>query len=161
MTPRYGRAPRGHRVVGVVPRNHGPNVTLVAAMSPQGITAALTMPGAADGEVFALFVRDILAPTLRPGQIVIWDNLSVHKSLVARHLIEARGCQVRFLPAYSPDFSPIEHAFSKLKISLRQANARSHAALDQALTAALATITPHDARAWFRHCGYALSEQLL
>ena len=144
LTPRYGRAPRGQRVVGVVPRNHGPNVTLFA-----------------DGEVWPLFARQILVPSLRPGQIVIWDNLGVHKNQQVRQLIEDRGCQVRFLPPYSPDFSPIEQAFGKLKTALRQANARTRPALEDAIAAGLATITPHAAAAWFRHCGYRPSEQLL
>jgi transposase len=161
MTPRYGRAPRGQRVVGVVPRNHGPNVTLLAAMSHAGITAAMTMTGATDGAVFALFVGQILVPSLQPGQIVIWDNLSVHRNQKLRRSIEAAGCHLRFLPAYSPDFSPIEHAFSKLKTALRQAGARDRAALEDAITAGLATITAEDAVGWFGHCGYAMSEQLL
>lgn len=161
LTPRYGRAPRGQRVVGVVPRNHGPNVTLFAAMGVAGITAAMTMTGPADGEVWPLFARQILVPSLRPGQIVIWDNLGVHKNQQVRQLIEDRGCQVRFLPPYSPDFSPIEQAFGKLKTALRQANARTRPALEDAIAAGLATITPHAAAAWFRHCGYRPSEQLL
>jgi transposase len=147
--------------VGVVPRNHGPNVTLLAAMSSAGITAAMTMTGATDGEVWALFVRRILVPSLRPGQIVLCDQLNVHKNLALRHLIEAQGCQVRFLPGYSPDFSPIEHAFSKLKTHLRRTGARSRPALEEAIADGLRTITAHDAHAWFRHCGYALPEQLL
>lgn len=161
MTPRYGRAPRGQRVVGVVPRNHGPNVTVLAAMSREGVTAAMSMTGANDGAVWVLFVRQILVPTLRPGQIVLWDNLPVHKNQSVRQLIEACGCQVRFLPPYSPDFSPIEQAFSKLKTALRQAGARTRPALEEAIAAGLATITPRDAQAWFRHCGYHLPEQLL
>lgn len=92
MTPRYGRAPRGQRAVGTAPRNHGPNVTLLAVMSGTGITAAMTMTGATDGAVFALFVDQILVPTLRPGQVVIWDNLSVHKHHRLRRSIEAAGC---------------------------------------------------------------------
>lgn len=147
--------------MGVVPRNHGPNVTLVAAMSAAGITAAMTMTGAADGEVWALFVRRILVPSLRPGQIVLCDRLRVHRNQAVRQLIEAAGCQVRFLPSYSPDFSPIEHAFSKLKTALRHANARTRPALEAAIAAGLATISAQDACAWFRHCGYALPEQLL
>jgi transposase len=161
LTPRYGCAPRGQRVVGSVPRHHGPNVTLVAAMSHAGITAAMTMSGAADGEVWTLFVRQILLPSLRPGQIVLCDNLSVHKKLAVRQLIEAVGCQVCFLPPYSPDFSPIEHAFSKLKTPLRQANARTRPALEAAIADGLQTITSRDAQAWFHHCGYTRSEQLL
>jgi transposase len=160
MTPRYGRALRGQRVVGVVPRNHGPNVTLLAAMSRAGITAAMTMTGATDGAVFALFVDQILVPSLQPGQVVIWDNLSVQRNQTLRRRIEAAGCLLRFLPAYSPDFSPIEHAFSKLKTALRQAGARDRAALEDAIAAGLATITAEDAAGWFGHCGSAMSEQL-
>ena len=158
MTPQYGRAPRGQRVVGYVPRNHGPNVTLLAAMSAQGITAAMSMTGATDHAVWALFVRQLLVPSLRPGQIVLCDNLAVHKNQQLRQLIAAQGCQVRFLPPYSPDFAPIEHAFSKLKTTLRQAGARTRPALEDAIAAGLATITAHDAQAWFRHCGYTLPE---
>jgi hypothetical protein len=161
MTPRYGRAPRGQRVVGVVPRNHGPNVTVLAAMGREGITAAMTMTGATDGAVLALCVGRILVPSLRPGQTVIWDNLSVHKNRDIRKAIAAAGCQLRFLPAYSPDFSPIEHAFSQLKTSLRQAGARTREDLEAAIATGLATITAPDAQAWFRHCGYALPEQRL
>lgn len=161
LTPRYGRAPRGERVVGVVPRNHGPNVTVVAALGVAGITAAMTMTGPADGEVWELFVDQILVPSLRPGQIVLCDQVSVHKNAACRHLIEARGCQLRLLPAYSPDFAPVEQAFGKLKTSLRQAGARTRAELEEAIAAGLATITAHDAQAWFRHCGYAVPEQLL
>lgn len=161
MTPRYGRAPRGRRVVGAAPRNHGPNVTLLAAMGPAGITAAMTMTGAVDGAVLDLFVARILVPSLRPGQTVVWDNLSVHKNRQVRGRIEAAGCQVRFLPPYSPDYSPIEPAFGKLKTALRRAGARDRPALEDAIAAGLAAITAHDAQAWFRHCGYALPEQLL
>jgi len=161
MTPRYGRAPRGQRVVGVVPRNHGPNVTLLAAMSAEGITAAMTMTGATDRDVWPLFVRQVLLPTLRPGQVVLCDNLAVHKNVAICQLIEAQGCQVRFLPPYSPDFSPIEQAFSKLKTALRQTGARTRPALEDAIAAGLHTITAHDAQAWFRHCGYPLPEQLV
>jgi len=161
MTPRYGRAPRGQRVVGAAPRNHGPNTSLLAAMTPAGVTAALTVEGAVDRAVFDAFVAEVLVPTLTPGQIVIWDNLSVHKSARAQELIEAAGCQVCFLPPYSPDFAPIEQAFSKLKTFLRRAQARTRTALDEAITAGLATITAVDARAWFVHCGYRLAGQPL
>jgi len=161
MTPRSGRAPRGERVVGIVPRNHGPNVTLLAAMSRAGITAAMTMTGANDGEVWSLVVRAILLPSLRPGQIVLWDTLPVHKNQTVRQLIAAHGCQVRFLPPYAPDCSPIAQACSKLKTSLRQAGARTRPDLEEAIAAGLATITPRDATAWFRSCGYAQPEQLV
>lgn len=161
MTPRYGRAPRGQRVVGRAPRNHGPNTTLVAAMSQAGITAAMTLEGAADRDAFDVFVERVLVPTLHAGEVVIWDNLSVHKSAVAQRLIEAAGCQIRFLPPYSPDFAPIELAFSKLKTFLRRVGARDRAALDDAIAAALRTITAADARGWFAHCGYTEGGQAL
>jgi transposase len=161
MTPRTGRAPRGERVVGSVPRNHGPNTTLIAAMSPAGITAAMTLEGAMDRRAFEVFVEHILVPSLQPGQIVVWDNLSVHKSARAQQRIEAAGCQVRFLPPYSPDFAPIELAFSKLKTYLRRVGARTRDALDAAITAGLGTLTTVDARHWFTHCGYTTSDQLL
>jgi len=105
-------------VVGVVPRNHGPTVTLLAAMSHAGITAAMTMTGATDGVVFALFVGQILVPSRQPGQGVIWDNLSVQRNQTLRRSIEAAGGHLRFLPASSPDFSPIEHAFRKRTTAL-------------------------------------------
>lgn len=161
MTPRYGRAPQGQRVVGLAPRNHGPNTSLIAAMTPNGMTATLTVEGAVDRAVFDVFVASILVPTLTPGQIVIWDNLSVHKSARAQTLIEAAKCQVCFLPPYSPDFAPIEQAFSKLKTFLRRAQARTRTTLDEAITAGLATITAQNARAWFVHCGYHLDGQPL
>ncbi len=145
MTPRYGRAPRGERVVGTVPRNHGPNTTLVAAMSAAGLTAAMTLDGALDRDAFDVFVEHILVPSLAPGQIVIWDNLSVHKSALAQRLIEARGCEVRFLPPYSPDVAPIELAFSKLKTALRRTGARTRDPLEAAIAAGLAPITAADA----------------
>src|SRR5262245_50018693 len=157
MTPRDGRAPRGQRVSGSVPRHHCPNVTLLAAMTTTGYTAAMTMTGATDHLVWALFVRQILVPTLHPGQIVLGDNLAVHKHQDIRQLIEAAGCQVRFLPPYSPDCSPIEHALSTRKTALRQAGARTRSDLEDAIAAGLATITAADAQAWFHHCGYALS----
>ncbi len=161
MTPRYGRAPRGQRVVGTAPRNHGPNTTLIAAMSRDGITAAMTVEGAMARDACEVFVEHVLVPALTPGQTVIWDNLSVHKSVTAQQLITAAGCQVVFLPPYSPDFAPIEQAFSKLKTVLRRTQARTRAALDEAITAGLATITAADARAWFTHCGYHRNGQAL
>jgi transposase len=124
MTPRYGRAPRGERVVGTAPRNHGKNTTLVAALSLDGISAAMTVEGAMDRLAFDVFVERILAPSLTPGQVVVWDNLSVHKSDDAWQAIAARGCHLLWLPPYSPDFAPIEQALSKLKTALRRAAAR-------------------------------------
>jgi transposase len=161
MTRRYGRAPRGQRVVGHVPRNHGPNVTLVAALDQAGLLGELTITGALDRLAFEAYVTRILVPRLWPGDIVICDNLSAHKSKRARIWIEATGARLLFLPPYSPDFNPIELAFSKLKAALRGAGARTRAELDQAITAALGTITGQDAKAWFAHCGYAEARQLI
>ncbi len=154
MTPRYARAPRGQRAHGRVPAQRGTNLTLVAALSLEGIAAAMTLSGALDGAACAACTRELLGPALRPGQLVIWDNVRPHQGEAVRALIEARGCRVLFLPAYSPDFHPIEEAFSKLKECLRRAEARTREALEAAITAALAAITAADARGWFTHCGY-------
>jgi transposase len=161
MTPRRARAPRGQRAYGAVPRNWGDNLTLVAALGVGGLGPAMTLPGALDGPAFAAYVREFLAPALVPGQTVVLDNLAVHKGPAIRRLIEARGCRVLFLPAYSPDFAPIEHAFGKVKEALRRAGPRSRDALEAAITAALDAITAQDAAAWFRHCGYHPPGQFL
>jgi transposase len=154
MTPRTSRAPRGERAYGAAPRNHGKNTTLIAALSTQGIGAAMTLEGAADAEAFVAYVTDCLVPTLLPGQIVIMDNLSVHKDDRVRPLIEQAKCRLMYLPAYSPDFTPIEQAFSKIKAFLRRVEARTREALEGAIGAALATVTPTDAAGWFTACGY-------
>ena len=154
MTPRRARAPRGQRAYGAAPRNRGGNTTLIAALSRAGLGPAMTLPGAADRAAFVAYVRELLAPALVAGQTVVLDNLAVHKGAAIRRLIEARGCRLLFLPPYSPDFAPIEHAFGKIKEALRRAGARTRPALEAAIAAALDTITPQDAAAWFRHCGY-------
>jgi transposase len=158
MTPRYARAPRGQRVRGTVPRNHGQNTTLLAALTATGTGPTLALDGAVDGAAFAAYLREVLAPTLRPGQVVVLDNLSAHRGDAARAIVEARGCRLLFLPAYSPDFSPIELAFAKLKEALRRAGARTKDALLDALASALDTITAQDARGWFAACGFPLPE---
>jgi transposase len=156
LTPTYGRAPRGQRVVGRVPHRRWEAVTLVATLTPDGFGPSFPFPGALDRRIFAAFVERFLVPALRPGQTVVLDNLSVHKSARARQLIEAAGCRVVFLPTYSPDFNPIEQAFSKLKHRLRRANARSTAAILEATSAAFPTITAADARGFYRAAGYNL-----
>ncbi len=161
MTRRRGRPPRGERVVGAAPRNHGPNVSLLAALTPDGIGAAMVVEGAVDGAALVAYLREVLVPTLRPGQVVVWDNLAVHKDARARALVEAAGCRLLFLPAYSPDFNPIEFAFAKLKQALRRSAARTYDALVAAIGAALGTITAADARACFADCGFPLTGQLL
>lgn len=154
LTPLYARAPRGQRAFGSVPRNRGNNTTLIAGLSLTGIQAPLILEGAVDTDVFERYVAEILAPTLSPGSVVVLDNLSVHTSARARQAIEARGCQMLFLPAYSPDLTPIEEAFSKLKAFLRRVGARAREALVEAIGAGLETITSQDAHGWFGHCGY-------
>lgn len=161
LTRLRARAPRGERAIGRVPRNHGPNVTLFAALTPQGMGPALVVAGGADGPACTCYLRDLLVPSLRPGQVVIMDQLNVHKGAPIRALIEAAGCELRLLPAYSPDFNPIEQAFAKIKTHLRGAEARTFAALVTAIGTALDTVTPTDARGCYTHCGYPLSTQLL
>lgn len=121
----------------------------------------MTLDGALDSDAFAAYVEHVLVPTLQPGQIVILDNLSVHKRTDIRSLIEQAKCSLVFLPAYSPDFSPIEQAFSKLKTALRRTQARTREALEAAIAEALATISATDASHWFRHAGYPLKGQPL
>ena len=156
MTRLYGRAPRGERVVGSAPQNYGENVTMLGALSASGLSALMTVNGATDGEVFAAFVREVLAPTLEAGDIVVLDNLGAHRCAAAREAVEARGARPVFLPPYSPDFNPIERCWSKIKTALRAAKARTREALEAAIKQAIAAVTESDARAWFKHCGYVL-----
>lgn len=156
MTRRYGRAPRGERVVGTVPQNYGAKVTILAALGSQGVEAVMTIEGASDAAVFQAYVAQVLRPTLRPGDIVIMDNLRAHKVAGIREALEQTGAQWLYLPPYSPDLSPIEPCWSKLKTALRTAQARTREALEQAIAQALATITVSDAHNWFLHCGYTL-----
>ncbi len=153
LTPLYARAPKGLRAYGSAPRTRGKNTTLIAALPFEGMGESMIIEGAANAAAFERYVEEILAPSLSPGQIVIMDNLAAHKSDKVEQLIQARGCQLLFLPAYSPDFSPIEEAFSKVKTFLRRAGARTHEALQEAICRALLTVTAQDARGWFRHCG--------
>ena len=153
---RYARALKGLRAYGHVPRNHGHNVTLLAALTPDGIGPSMTITGSIDSAAFTAYVERFLVPSLHPGQVVILDNLSAHKSAAARDAIEAAGCDLRFLPAYSPDFNPIELAFAKIKSRLRAAAARDPEALHRVTATAIDRITPADARAFYAHCGFPL-----
>jgi transposase len=159
LTPLYARAPKGQRARGSVPRNRGKNTTLLASLSLEGIGASMIIEGAANAAAFEAYLEHFLVPSLHPGQIVVMDNLSVHKGARVRQLIEDKGCQLLFLPAYSPDFSPIEETFSKIKAFLRRAGARTHEALEEAICQALETVTSQDAHGWFRHCGYLPPEE--
>ena len=154
MTRRRARAPRGARARGAVPRNRGSVTTLIAGLSLAGMSPAMTVEGGTDTAVFATYLKRFLLPWLQPGQIVVVDNLGAHKPDRIRALVEAAGCRVLFLPAYSPDLSPIEEAVSKLKTLIRAAAARTRQALDAAIAAALTAVTAADAAGWFAHAGY-------
>ena len=154
MARRRARAPRGARARGAVPRNRGAVTTLLAGLSLAGMTAAMTVEGGTDTAVFATYLEHFLLPSLRPGQIVVVDNVGAHKPDRIRALVEAAGCRLVFLPAYSPDLSPVEEAFSKIKTLVKAAAARTRAALDAAIAVALAAVTGEDAAGWFAHAGY-------
>lgn len=154
MVSRYARAPKGERAHGKAPRNWGKNVTLISSITLTGMGPSMSIEGPSDGESFGLYLNEVLRPRLSPGRIVVMDNLSVHKNRWVRELIEERGCELWFLPAYSPDLNPIEEAFSKIKGVLRKAKARSREALFEATREALCSVTEEDARGFFSHCGY-------
>jgi transposase len=161
MTRLYARAPKGERAYAKVPRNRGKNTTLLASMSSEGMGPCLAVEGSTTKAVFEAYVERVLAPSLRPGRVVVMDNLGAHRGERVRELIEARGCSLLYLPPYSPDFSPIEEAFSKLKALLRKAKARTREALVEAIGQALEAVEAKDARGWFGHCGYLLGAQPL
>jgi transposase len=161
LTPRRARARRGERAVGRVPRGRREHVTLIAALTPDGIAAPMLLPGALDRLACAAWVAHELAPALRPGQTVRLDNLSVPKRAPARQLIEAAGCTLPFLPRYSPDDNPIEQALTKIKHLLRQAEARAFDPLVTAAQPAVDALTAPEARAFFTDAGYPLPAQLL
>ena len=161
LSPRYAYSPKGRRAYAQVPRNRGANTTLLASMSLEGMGPCLAVEGPTTTTVFEAYLEKALAPGLRPGQIVVVDNLSAHKSERARKLIEGRGCQLLFLPPYSPDFNPIEEAFSKIKGLLRKAQARTREALIEALGVAISAVSARDALGFFEHGGYYLPVQLL
>ena len=156
LTRHYGRAPKGERVPEAVPHGHWKVLTVLAALTMKGVQAGMTVEAATDADVFSTFVEQVLGPTLRPGQVVVMDNLTAHKARKIRRLLAARRCRLWYLPAYSPDLNPIEMAWSKLKAFLRAAKARLVPALEQAVAEGLRTITAQDARNWFRHCRHAL-----
>jgi transposase len=156
MTRRYGRALRGQRVHDAVPKNFGRNISILGSLSCYGMEAVMTVEGAVDAMVFRAYVGHVLVPTLRSGDVVVMDNLSVHKVRDIESMITGAGAQLVYLPPYSPDWSPIEPCWSKLKTRLRGMKARTREALDQALTKVIGKISNSDARGWFAHCGYAI-----
>jgi transposase len=156
MTRLRGRAPVGRRLVAAVPHGHWRTTTLVAALDRRGVRCAATLDGPVNRDAFEAFVGQVLAPTLAPGDVVVLDNLSSHKGPRVRQLIEAAGASLLFLPPYSPDLNPIELAFAKLKQLIRSAADRTRDALWADVQRMLDRITPADATAFLRHCGYPL-----
>jgi transposase len=161
LGPIYGYAPRGERLYLSVPRNRGKNTTLLSSMSLEGMGSSLTVEGSTTARVFETYVEKVLAPSLKEGQVVVMDNLSAHKPKRIRELIEQQGCELVYLPSYSPDYNPIEEAFAKIKHLLRKAAARTKEALIEAIAAAISAITAEDIRSYFEHAGYCSTGHLL
>lgn len=160
MTPTHAWAPVGERALAAAPRNTPINTTTIASLSHQGMGPALIVKGGVDRLTFATYLEQVLAPTLQPGQVVLVDNLSAHTSPRAQAIVAACGCRLRYLPPYSPDYSPIELAFAQIKADLRRAAGRTPEALEDAIATALQQISPADARAFFQHCGYRFPPNL-
>lgn len=154
MTTAYARAPRGERAYDAVLRNYGSNVSLIAGLRLSGMTAPFVIEGSVNTAVFETYIEQVLAPGLHQGDIVIVDNLICHHAKTVQRLIAARGARLIFLPAYSPDLSPIEKAFAKLKAYLRRLRPKTLETLLDAIAQALATISPTDALGFFTSCGY-------
>jgi transposase len=161
LTPLYAWSRRGERARCSTPRNWGANVTLLSSMSLRGIGPSLAVEGPTTREVFEAYLEQVLGPALSEGQVVVMDNLSSHKGSRVRELIEQRGCELMYLPPYSPDLNPIEEAFSKIKGLLRKAEARSREALVEAMGRAISAVTAQDVRGFFEHRGYRLPAQQL
>ena len=157
LTRRYGRAAPGTRIYDSVPGDRGGNLSTIGAIGVAGIRTGLSVPGAIDGETLLFFVEELLVPTLNRGDIGLRDNASLHKLDDIEDALEAAGAGLLFLPPYSPDLNPIEHAWSKVKAHLRALQPRTGPALLEALVAAFAAITPHDLQGWFPHCGYQVA----
>ena len=159
LTPIYAWAPKGRRAYSKVPRNRGPNTTLLASITTEGMGPCVAVVGSITRAAFEAYVEQVLSAALKPGQVVVMDNLSVYKGSRVRELIEEKGCELLYLPPYSPDFNPIEEAFSKIKGFLRQIGARTRAALVEAIGKALDTVTAKDACGFYVHCGYRMLVQ--
>jgi transposase len=157
MTRRYGRAPRGERVIASVPHGHWKTSTFVAGLRLEGMTAPLVLDGAMNGATFLAYVEQVLAPTLKPGDLVIMDNLPSHKVAGVREAIEACGAQLIYLPPYSPDLNPIEQAFAKLKALLRKAAARSVEVLWNVIGESLSSYSPSECENYLADAGYRRS----
>jgi transposase len=161
LAPLYAYAPVGERAFFKIPRNRGKNTTLLTSLRGGGMGPSMAVEGATTARVFETYVERLLAPTLKPGQIVVLDNLGAHRPKKVRELIEAKGCKLLYLPPYSPDLNPIEEAFAKLKHILRKIAARTKEALIEAMGRALGAISAQDVRGFFTHCGYHIPAQQL
>ena len=159
MTRRYGLAPRGERVHDSAPRNYGAHTSVIGAMGLRGLVATLTVEGAVDTLCFDAYVEHVLRPTIRRGDVLVLDNLSAHHASRIEEVAAERGAEVIWLAPYSPDFSPIEQYWSKIKTFLRGVKARTADALDEALAQAIGLVTKADIRGWFKHCGYSLARK--
>jgi transposase len=161
LAPLYGWSRRGERAHLKAPRNWGKNITLISSIGKErGMGASLVLEGSTNRTVLETYLEDVLLPTLKRGQVMVMDNLSAHKGERVRELIEAKGCELIYLPPYSPDFNPIEQAFSKLKSYLRAACARSQKTLMDLIGEALSTISASDTKGFFEHCGYRTVQSL-
>jgi transposase len=156
MTRTRGRAPRGQRAGGSVPQGHWKTLTLLGALRLHGIAAAATIAAPTDAEVFGVFVQEVLAPALRSGDVVAWDNLAPHRAAGIEEVVAAAGARLLPLPPYSSDYSPMEPCWSKVKQYLRNAEARTEGALGEAARQGFASVTAADARGWFEMCGYCV-----
>jgi transposase len=161
LAPIYGYAPRGERLRLSVPRKRGKNTTLLSSMTLSGMGPSMAVEGATTVRVFETYIEKVVVPSLKKGQVVVMDNLGAHRPKRIRELIEQRGCELLYLPAYSPDYNPIEEAFAKIKNLLRKAAARAKETLLDAIGAALSAITAEDAQGFFEHAGYRPTAHLL
>jgi transposase len=160
LSPLYAWSFKGERAFGSAPRNWGKNVTLLSSITVEGLGACLAVEGSTTREIFETHLEHVLAPTPEPGRLVVMDNLSAHKGGRVKEIIEGRGCGPLYLPPYSPDFNPIEQAFSKVKELIRKAEARTREALIGAMDRALEAVSAQDARGFFGHCAYRSMGQL-
>lgn len=155
LTRTVAWGPRGERVVDDVPGGRWESYSVIAGLRDGGVIAPMVLRGAMDTAAMRVWVGDVLGPKLRPGDIVVWDNIGIHDDPEIAEALARRGARLEFLPPYSPDLNPIEHAWGKMKSILRAAKARAAGALVWALDEALSAITSKDCRGWFQHCGYA------
>lgn len=161
LSPLYAWSRKGERAYAKAPRNWGKNVTLLASVTAGGMGPCLAIEGPTTREVFETYLEGVLKPSLRAGQVVVMDNLSAHKGGRVREIVEGAGCELLYLPPYSPDFNPIEQTFSKIKGLLRRSEARTREALIEAMGRALDAVSARDAQGFFAHCGYRMVDQPL